>query len=414
MTALTGPQFDRACGVLVATAAGDALGAPYEFGPPLADAAVVSMSGSDPGGREPGGWTDDTAMAVAIAEVAATGADLRSPAAQDRIVRRWLEWARTATDIGVQTSAVLAGVDPSAASPAAQARASAEALHRRTGRSAGNGSLMRTAPVALAFLQDEDGLVDAATQLSTLTHHDPEAGEACVLWCLAIRHAVHTGRLDLRRGLDRLPAHRASVWSRRLDAAEAARPADFEHNGWVVEALQAAWCALATTPVPPDDPGGRSFRAEHVQRALEEAVRGGRDTDTVAAIAGGLVGAVHGLSAVPAHWRRVLHGWPGIRVRELVELVRGVVEAGEPDRFDDTYARYGRIHPVTRHPDDDGLWLGGISALRALPPQVDAVVSLCRVGADDLPRSVIMSRYGSSTGRGRTRIWPSCSTTPCD
>lgn len=50
------------------------------------------------------------------------------------------------------------------------------------------------------------------------------------------------------------------------------------------------------------------------------AVRGGRDTDTVAAIAGGLLRAVHGASAVPAAWRRVLHGWPGLRSRDLIEL----------------------------------------------------------------------------------------------
>ena len=49
---------------------------------------------------------------------------------------------------------------------------------------------MRTAPVALAYLNDEDGLVEAAYAISALTHFDPEAGEACVLWCLAIRHAV--------------------------------------------------------------------------------------------------------------------------------------------------------------------------------------------------------------------------------
>ena len=54
---------------------------------------------------------------------------------------------------------------------------------------------MRTAPVALAYLDDPDALVEAATALSALTHADPEAGEACALWCLAIRHAVLHGTL---------------------------------------------------------------------------------------------------------------------------------------------------------------------------------------------------------------------------
>ena len=54
---------------------------------------------------------------------------------------------------------------------------------QRTGRTAGNGSLMRTAPVALAYLDDEAALVEAARAVSELTHYDPEAGDACVLWC---------------------------------------------------------------------------------------------------------------------------------------------------------------------------------------------------------------------------------------
>ena len=71
-------------------------------------------------------------------------------------------------------------------------------------------------------------------------------------------------------------------------------------------------------------PAGRSgygvFRADHLRLALDAAVRGGYDTDTVAAIAGGLLGAVYGASAVPAEWRRVLHGWPGLATRGLVAL----------------------------------------------------------------------------------------------
>ena len=72
---------DRAEGVLLATAAGDALGAPYEFQPARGPELEVAMVGG--GGWEPGEWTDDTSMAIAIAEVAATGADLRDETAQD-------------------------------------------------------------------------------------------------------------------------------------------------------------------------------------------------------------------------------------------------------------------------------------------------------------------------------------------
>ena len=72
---LTPAQIDRAVGALLGTAAGDALGAPYEFGPPRGPELEVAMVGGGP--WEAGEWTDDTSMAIAIAEVAATGADLR-------------------------------------------------------------------------------------------------------------------------------------------------------------------------------------------------------------------------------------------------------------------------------------------------------------------------------------------------
>jgi hypothetical protein len=72
MTTLTTAQRDRACGVLLGTAAGDALGAAYEFGPPRGPELEVAMVGGGGFGWEPGEWTDDTSMAIAIAEVAAT------------------------------------------------------------------------------------------------------------------------------------------------------------------------------------------------------------------------------------------------------------------------------------------------------------------------------------------------------
>ncbi|MGN6485684.1 MAG: ADP-ribosylglycohydrolase family protein, partial [Thermomicrobiales bacterium] len=60
--------------------------------------------------------------------------------------------------------------------------------------------------------------------------------------------------------------------------------------------------------------------SEHLVRALEAAVRGGHDTDTVAAIAGSLLGAAYGASAVPAAWKPMVHGWPGMDDASLVEL----------------------------------------------------------------------------------------------
>ena len=189
---------------------------------------------------------------------------------------------------------------------------------------------MRTAPVALAYLDDPAGLAEAAMAVSALTHFDRSAGEACVLWSLAIRHAVLTGELNVRAGLEFLPARTVDVWAARLVEAEKSRPRDFSSNGWVVEALQAAWCSivrrqhrvLAVTPRP-----GVSD-ADLLRMSLENAVRGGRDTDTVAAIAGGLVGAAFGASAVSEDWRSAIHGWPGYCAADLIRLASEIPGCG--------------------------------------------------------------------------------------
>jgi ADP-ribosylglycohydrolase/protein-tyrosine phosphatase len=372
---------DRVEGVLLAAAAGDALGAPYEFGPPRGPELDVAMVGG--GIWERGEWTDDTAMAIAIAEVAATGADLRDASAQDAIAARWREWSLTAKDVGIQTGSVLRSAARDGEITADRARAESAKLHERSGRTAGNGSLMRTAPVALAYLDDEDAMVPAARAISELTHYDTDAGDACVLWCCAISHAVRTGQLDVRIGLRHIDSSRRELWSQRLDEAESSRPADFRNNGWVVAALQAAWSAIATTPIPDDDPSTGVFRADHLRLALDAAVRSGNDTDTVAAIAGALLGAAYGASAVPLEWRTLLHGWPGITAHDLVALASAIERKGEPDGFDFTYPG-SPIDAFSYHPHDDAVLLGGIGVLRELPDEVDAVVSLCRLADEDM------------------------------
>jgi ADP-ribosylglycohydrolase len=74
------------------------------------------------------------------------------------------------------------------------------------------------ASVALAYLHDEEAMVQAARALSELTHFDPDAGDARVLWCCAIRHAVLTGTLDIRIGLRHIESGRRDIWAKRLDA----------------------------------------------------------------------------------------------------------------------------------------------------------------------------------------------------
>jgi len=397
---LSTAQLDRAAGSLVAMGCGDALGARFEFGPALGRDVDLSMKASATWER--GEWTDDTSMAVAIAEVSADGADLLSPAAQDRIAARWATWAPGAKDVGILTGAVLRGASRAAARKAAErgydrptaadcVAAAARYDEDHHHKSAGNGSLMRTAPVALAYLDDPHGLVKAATELSAMTHADPEAGEACVLWCLAIRHAVLHASFDgLRKGLGYLPGDRATVWADRLDEAERNDPSRFGHNGWVVQALQGAWSAIHTTQIPDGDPSQR-FPAAHLRRGLEAAVRGGKDTDTVAAIAGQLLGARWGVSAVPSTWRRALHGWPGLRADDLVRLGVLTARSGKPDNegwpsgAHVDYGTWGDSRTLVRHPHDDRVWLSGVGHLARVPDGVDAVVSLCRLGTDDIP-----------------------------
>ena len=379
---LTTAQLDRAVGVLLGTAAGDALGAAYEFGPPRGPELEVAMVGGGSFGWEPGEWTDDTSMAIAIAEVAATGADLRDEEALDAIVHRWHEWMKTAKDVGIQTSSVLRAAGWLGLS-AQTAREASAALHERTGRTAGNGSLMRTAPLALAYLDDEAALVEAARAVSELTHYDPEAGDACVLWCLAIRHAILTGVLDVRIGLQHIDADRRETcglrgsmspkrhslrtsrttggWSRRCRVRgrrSRPRPSRKTIRPRVSSApITCAWrstprCEAAATPTP-----SRPSRADC--SALSTGPQRSPRSGVVCCTAG-----------------------PGLATRDLVALATRIVKADKPFSYD--------IDPMTpvRHPHDDGVWLGDVATLRALPPGVDAVVSLCRVHDDDLPVGV--------------------------
>lgn len=207
---------DRARGVLLAAACGDALGVPYEYGPLLDPSVPPEMIGGGLGNYAPGEYSDDTQMQVVIAHVAATGADLRTDQALRAVAEGFLDWAaRGATDIGAQTSTVLEAAR-SHADPLAAVRVAARELHERTGRTAGNGSLMRTGVLALAYLRDRDALAEAVRAVSALTHFDPIAGEACVLWCEAIRIAILGGTLDGPAcGLDLLDessAHRWTAW----------------------------------------------------------------------------------------------------------------------------------------------------------------------------------------------------------
>jgi ADP-ribosyl-[dinitrogen reductase] hydrolase len=354
----TPAQSDRAAGVLLGLACGDALDAGYRSGAPVPD-EFVTMTAGGRAGRTPGEWSDDTRLAIPIARAGTAGRDLRDQAVQGDIIRQWGDLAE-----------------------------------ERPGQSAGSGSLMRTAPVALSYLDDPAALAEAARTLSDLTDDRSDAGDACVLWSLAVRHAIRHGGLELRVGLELLPADRRELWLGRIEDAERLPVYAFVHTDEAVAALQGAWSALTHLFLEPEiGQTDADFLRQCIENAVQERPGGG--LPSVAALTGGLAGAHWGSSAVPAEWRRILHGRNGLRAGDLVRLAARAANGGEPDadgwpdakRLD--YAARGDLSTLVRHPHDDGVWLGAIGALDGLPVGVDAVVSLCRVGVDQVPARIL-------------------------
>jgi ADP-ribosyl-[dinitrogen reductase] hydrolase len=275
---------DRARGTLLGLAVGDALGAPLEwlhpdqirarFGGPLRD-----MVASPPWER--GEWTDDTAMAVALAEslIDQGGYD------EDDVFARYALWARSEPkDIGVTVGAVLGR-----ARSAGEARVAAAAHHRSTGgRSAGNGSVMRTAPIALCYLAQPGPLERWARIDSELTHHDPVAGDACV-WLDMTLAALISGRSR--------PRSRSRV-AMQVEAAIGAEPEALAQEAQ--ERLGHAWTALRVG-------FAAAFRHDDFEPAVVFAANLGGDADTNAAVAGALAGARFGASRIPERWLEPLH-----------------------------------------------------------------------------------------------------------
>ena len=300
--------IDRAVGAVIGSAVGDALGAGYEGSYPGIHDKIVMGGRRGSGQRHrPGAWTDDTAMALGILDVLATGSTDR-----DAVAANFVAWCRAGPpDIGHQTRWVL-----NSATRTRDVSKRALAFMRYRPDAAGNGALMRTAPVALAAPGDRGRLHDLAIGIAALTHPHPDSTDACLLWSLAIEEAIRCAEPDepfdfgatVFRGLEYLPpGARRTRWAELIDSAlttdglaEARRR--FTPNGWVVTAFQAALWAITDTPESPEWP------SEHFAHALQAAVRVGDDTDTVAAIAGGLLGARWGLQAIPDRWTRLLHG----------------------------------------------------------------------------------------------------------
>jgi ADP-ribosylglycohydrolase len=387
---LDAATIDRAVGVVLASAAGDALGAPYEFGAPDPE-APCQLEGGGGFGWELGEWTDDTQMALAVLTVLAAG---RRDAEEIGVgMLRW--YASRPRDVGTQTRAVLGDAERNGTTP----RAEAHAYQQRRPDAAGNGSLMRTGPVALTSLGDRDAVARLAAEVAALTHPHPDSVEACVLWSLAIEQAITTARAEERfdwcgaisAGLDHVDADHRDQWRSRIDDAAGLDPAELHvTNGWVVGAFQAALAAITSTAGEP-----QILACDHLTAALRRAARSGGDTDTVAAIAGSLLGARWGATAVPLAWRRRLHGRrvhgePSLTAADLDALARLAVRGGHPDPHGwpgVAHLDYGAM--PARGVELDGAWFGNAGGIgQAVENGATVVVSLCRMGTDDVPDGV--------------------------
>ena len=359
------PRAHRAAGALLGSVVGDALGAPFEFGPPGAyserfpnDARGVrtEMCGGGDFGWRPGEFTDDTQMALLLATSLIDHNGLDEADVFERF-RTWV--AAGPPDVGNQTRSVLTSGDR---------WDSAAAKHfAATGHAAGNGSLMRTTPAAIWFAAaGRDSTMDAGRRISALTHGDPTAGEGCAIFHELVRVALD-GEDPLAAVPDALaavaPEHRAK-WETVLSPTWQPRQAT-ESNGAVWPTLGSAVWALREAT---------SF-SDGMRRVLDL----GGDTDTVAAVTGGLLGAVYGVAGIPMRWTSVLNGVVPGYVDEpwdlagLQALGQRLVGSGErPFALDD----FAGIDPVEVF---EGIWATDVYGARDSDRDF-AVISLCRTG----------------------------------
>ncbi len=277
---------DRYRGALLGLACGDAVGTTLEFRAPGTFEPIRDMVGGGPFGLEPGRWTDDTSMALCLAT---SLVEKRGFDAHDQM-RRYVSWWRegylsstgVCFDIGNATRAALLRFeetgDPWAGST--------------DPRSAGNGSLMRLAPVPMFFAAEEAQAVHYSGSSSRTTHAAREAVDACRLFGAMLVRALGGASKSkiLEAGQISLPGEAlcesiaeigAGSWTRK-------QPPEISGSGYVVRSLEAALWAFATT----DDYRSAVLRAANL----------GDDADTTAAISGQLAGAHYGIDGIPDSW----------------------------------------------------------------------------------------------------------------
>ena len=288
-------SVDRQRGTLLGLAVGDALGAAVEFKRPGTFRQVTGFRSGGPHGLSAGCWTDDTSMALALADsIATAGWDL------DDQARRYLDWYRNGAysvngkcfDIGITCRSAL-----SRFAKTQDARTSGDASEH----SSGNGSIMRLAPVPIHytgwFPHRLEDLVQKLVESSLPTHASPQCVSACAYLGLVLCGLIHgeargdvlsPGWQPLLRLKKIFPLHPA-VEAVALGSFRESQPPLIAGTGYVVKCLEAALWAM--------------HDAKDFREAVLRAVNLGDDADTTGAVCGQLAGAYWGESQIPGEWR---------------------------------------------------------------------------------------------------------------
>ncbi len=292
---MTNAVKDRQRGCLLGLAVGDALGAPVEFKRPGTFARVHDYRGGGPHMLEPGEWTDDTSMALAMADsIGQVGWDLNDQA------QRYLNWWNLGHysvngecfDIGQTVAQGLRTFEQT--QDAARSGPTAD-------QSSGNGSIMRLAPVPIRyvdFFPDHiEELVQRAAESSLPTHASPQCLSACRYMALVLaglmqgrdRAEVLAPDWPPLDELQRVEPLHPDVETVVMGSYREKQPPAIYGGGYVVASLEAALWAFS--------------QAEDFQEAVLWAVNLGQDADTTGAVCGQFAGAYWGESGIPKTWR---------------------------------------------------------------------------------------------------------------
>lgn len=275
---------DKYRGCLLGLAVGDALGAPLEFleRDEIGEryGIVREMIGGGWLQTQPGEFTDDTQMALAIARSIV----LRGEVDPAHIASQFVRWFDSQPkDIGSTTSQSLRHL----AAGVPWFEAGARTLEELGGTAPANGSLMRSAPVALACRRNPEALIQHSVDVSRITHADPLACWSCAALNQAIAALIsETG--DALQAATRVPEPNVA----RAIIQSSAERHEVRSGGYVLDTLQAAFWAFRNH--------------DGFDDVVIAAVNLGGDADTVGAVAGSLAGARYGAVAIPPRWLDVL------------------------------------------------------------------------------------------------------------